>query len=120
MSNLTDNLSNFISEINQINRNIDIVLATKYANLDQIGAISKTNETVIFGENRVQAGEEKQRAYPSISNPWHFIGHLQRNKVKKVIGNYDLIHSVDSIRLIDEINKQSQAKKPNKQCIIAN
>ena len=109
MSQLLNNLNSFIDEINSLNTTIDIVLATKYADLNHIAEISNANDQIIFGENRVQSGEKKQIAFPEIKNPWHFIGHLQRNKVKKVIGNYNLIHSVDSIRLMDEINKQSFA-----------
>lgn len=56
-----------------------------------------------FGENRVQ---EILRKQPQIVDPitWHLIGHLQTNKVKQIIGRVDLIHSVDSERLIDEIS----------------
>lgn len=110
MSQLLNNLSSFINEIKTYHSPIDVVLATKYASIENIGEITSQNKTIIFGENRVQSGEEKQTAYPNISNPWHFIGHLQRNKVKKVLGNYALIHSVDSIRLMDEIEKQASTK----------
>lgn len=56
-----------------------------------------------FGENRVQ---EILRKQPQIEEPvtWHLIGHLQTNKVKQIIDKVDLIHSVDSERLIDEIS----------------
>ena len=86
---------------------VTIVLATKYATVPQIGQISEAFPSLIFGENRVNHGAEKQSAYPTISNPWHFIGHLQRNKVKRVIQDYDLIHSVDSMRLLTEIQSAS-------------
>ena len=115
MSQLLSNLNDFISELNTYHTNIDIVLATKYASINDINTISTANSTIIFGENRVQEGKEKQTAYPNIQNPWHFIGHLQRNKVKQVLGNYQLIHSVDSIRLMDEIERQATIKniRPN-------
>ena len=96
-----------------IPKHVTVVIASKYATLDDIKTISDEFPTIAFGENRVQQGEEKQMAYPSIQNPWHFIGHLQRNKVKKVIQNYTLIHSVDSERLLMEINDAS-AKKNHK------
>ena len=56
----------------------------------------------IFAENKVQ--EMKQKYDPAYT--WHMIGHLQRNKVKEVIGMVSMIQSVDSLRLAAEINKQ--------------
>ena len=108
MSKLINNIANLKAEIPS---DVEIVLATKYASIDDIGIISNQYENIIFGENRVQSGEEKQQHYPNIKNPWHFIGHLQRNKVKKVLQNYILIHSVDSLRLVEEINSQSEKKQ---------
>ncbi|MDR2547711.1 MAG: YggS family pyridoxal phosphate-dependent enzyme [Lachnospiraceae bacterium] len=58
----------------------------------------------VFGENRVQELMEKIPLLPS-SIEWHMIGHLQRNKVKQIVGRVTLIHSVDSLRLAEEINK---------------
>ena len=63
----------------------------------------------ICGENRVQELQEKlaQGAYDGC--PLHFIGHLQKNKVKYIIGKVELIHSVDSVSLAQEINKRAAA-----------
>lgn len=63
-----------------------------------------------FGENKVQEFEEKYDYFCSIAGDirWHLIGHLQTNKVKKVVGKVYLIHSLDSIKLAEEIDKQSQ------------
>jgi len=60
----------------------------------------------IFGENKVQDLAAKQPELPS-DIIWHFIGHLQRNKVKFIAPFVNTIHAVDSIRLIKEINKQA-------------
>jgi hypothetical protein len=61
-----------------------------------------------IGENRVQEFLEKA---PHVKGDvrWHFIGHLQRNKVKKIIGSFALIHSVDSSRLAREISERSMS-----------
>ncbi len=58
-----------------------------------------------FGENKVQEMVEKYEQMPK-DIKWHMIGHLQRNKVKYIAPFVHLIHSVDSIRLLEEINKQ--------------
>lgn len=60
-----------------------------------------------FGENKVQEMAAKAAALPSDIH-WHLIGHLQTNKVKQIAGFVHLIHSVDSLKLLQEINKQAQ------------
>ena len=60
----------------------------------------------IFGESRVQELREKQTALPD-DIEWHFIGHLQPNKVKYIAPYVSLIHAVDSLRLLQEINRQA-------------
>lgn len=62
-----------------------------------------------FGENKVQEMCDKMEKMPKDIN-WHMIGHLQRNKVKYIVGNVTLIHSVDSYRLAEEINIQAKKK----------
>jgi hypothetical protein len=63
-----------------------------------------------FGENKVQELCDKMEQLPTDIR-WHMIGHLQRNKVKYIVGRVELIHSVDTYRLAEEIN--IQAKKKN-------
>lgn len=60
----------------------------------------------VFGENKVQEIVDKYEALPDDIH-WHMIGHLQRNKVKYIIDKVDLIHSVDSIRLAEAIEKEA-------------
>lgn len=83
-------------------------------------AVSKTkpNEMIeeaiasgqtVFGENYVQELAQKIEDFPE-SIHWHMIGHLQRNKVKYIIGKVDCIHSVDSIRLAKQIQDEAQKR----------
>lgn len=60
----------------------------------------------VFGENKVQELVDKYEALPKDIR-WHMIGHLQRNKVKYIIDKVDLIHSVDSVRLAETIEKEA-------------
>lgn len=62
-----------------------------------------------FGENKVQELIEKYEQMPKDIR-WHMIGHLQRNKVKYIVGKVCLIHSVDSLRLAEEISKEAVKK----------
>lgn len=66
----------------------------------------------ILGENYIQETRKKFDALSSYPVSWHFIGHLQTNKAKYAVRLFDLIHSVDSLKLAHELNKQ--AKKINK------
>jgi pyridoxal phosphate enzyme, YggS family len=61
----------------------------------------------IFGESRVQELCEKQSACPN-DIEWHFIGHLQTNKIKQITPFVSLIHGVDSLKLLREINKEGE------------
>ncbi|RYC52885.1 YggS family pyridoxal phosphate-dependent enzyme [Flagellimonas olearia] len=81
-------------------------------------AVSKTkpNEAImeayeagqrVFGENKVQEMTQKWETLPK-DIEWHMIGHLQRNKVKYMAEFVSLVHGVDSLRLLQEINKQAQ------------
>ncbi len=62
-----------------------------------------------FGENKVQEMCDKMEVLPKDIH-WHMIGHLQTNKVKYIVGNCALIHSVDSLHLAEEIEKQAAKK----------
>lgn len=61
----------------------------------------------IFGENKIQEMVEKHQEMPK-DIKWHMIGHVQRNKVKYMAEFVDLIHGVDSLKLLKEINKQAK------------
>lgn len=63
-----------------------------------------------FGENKVQEIMDKYPALPKDAR-WHMIGHLQRNKVKYIVDKVCLIHSVDSLRLAEEISSQAGKKQ---------
>lgn len=70
-----------------------------------------------FGENKVQEMEEKYEQLPK-DIEWHLIGHLQSNKVKYVASFVHLIHSVDSLKLLQEMNKQAAKYQRVIQCLL--
>lgn len=63
-----------------------------------------------FGENRVPVLEEKMELLKDLDIRWHFIGHLQRNKAKKIVGKVELIHAIDSLRLVETIDEICRKK----------
>ncbi|EJF52097.1 pyridoxal phosphate enzyme, YggS family [Saprospira grandis DSM 2844] len=71
----------------------------------------------IFGENKVQELLEKAESLPK-DIEWHLIGHLQRNKVKYIAPFVSLIHAVDSLRLLKEINKEAKKNNRTISCLL--
>ena len=71
----------------------------------------------IFGENKVQEMVQKWEALPK-DIQWHMIGHLQRNKVKYIAGFVSLIHGVDSLRLLREIDKRATGEGRIIECLL--
>ena len=89
--------------------NVKTIAVSKRSTSEEILSVYNLNHKD-FGENRVQDLIVKYNKLPKDIN-WHMIGHLQRNKVKDIIEFIHLIHSVDSLRLLDQINKESIKKK---------
>ena len=94
-------IENFRKELPQ---NVTLIAVSKTKPISLIQEAYETGQRD-FGENKVQELVEKQEALPNDIR-WHMIGHLQRNKVKYIAPFVHLIHGVDSLRLLKEINKQ--------------
>jgi len=105
--NLTER---YLSVRNTIPLHVSLVAVSKFHPLEAIQQVYDAGQH-IFGENRVQEMMEKQPLLPK-DIEWHLIGNLQSNKVKYIAPFVSLIHSVDSIKLLAEIDKQ--AKKNNR------
>lgn len=86
-------------------KNVTLVTVSKTRSIDEVQEAYATGQR-IFGENLVQELVEKQALLPG-DIQWHLLGHLQRNKVKFIAPFINLIHSVDSLRLLEEIDKQA-------------
>jgi pyridoxal phosphate enzyme (YggS family) len=98
--------SNLDSVINSISKEVQLVAVTKTRSLEELQELYNCGQKV-FGENRVQELLLKHENLPN-DIQWHLIGHLQTNKVKFIVPFVALIHSVDSEKLLAEINKQAQ------------
>jgi hypothetical protein len=115
------------SAANKVGRsasNIHLIAVTKHATVDEVRQLIDLGHSD-FGENRLQhftqlavqieeyVGRRKELGEPDLANSirWHFIGHLQRNKCRRVLPLTRLIHTLDSLRLAEEI--QEVAEKRN-------
>lgn len=103
------NIDNICKSINRDSSQVTLIAVSKTKPVEMV---QEAYEAGIrdFGENKVQELCNKYEQMPKDIR-WHMIGHLQRNKVKYVIDKAYLIHSVDSIRLAEEINKEALKKQ---------
>ena len=101
---------NIVSNLNTINEeigeNVTLVAVSKKKPIKDIKTAYNSGHR-IFGENRVQELVQKYNDLPK-DIKWHMIGHLQTNKVKQIAPFISLIHAIDSIKLIREINKRAK------------
>lgn len=112
-------MSNYEQNLTEIRANFKkskakIICASKYIEADSIRELYHLGVTD-FGENRTDALLKKKEALKDLNITWHFIGHLQSNKVKSIINEIDYLHSLDSLKLAKLI--QTYREKPLK-CFI--
>jgi PLP dependent protein len=89
----------------RIEEEVRVLVATKYYAPEQLSALAEAGAGLV-GENRAEDLIEKQELFGDRFD-WHFIGHLQRRKAKVVVPRVTLVHSVDSVRLIEELGKRA-------------
>ena len=106
--NAMSRLETALEESGRSIKDVRVIGASKTMPLERILFVRDNTDVKIFGENRVQELLEKYT--PDVR--WHFIGQLQTNKVKYIIDKVELIHSVDRLSLLQEIDRQ--AKKHGK------
>lgn len=110
-----------LSELNKILTHSDsfhagLVAVSKTKPVEDILALYHAGQRM-FGENYVQEVVEKQSVLPD-DVQWHFIGHLQTNKVKYIAPFISMIHSVDDEKLLTEINKQAGRQNRTIDCLL--
>jgi pyridoxal phosphate enzyme (YggS family) len=91
--------------------NVTIVAATKYFTPKEMEELYHTG-IKDFGENRVESFIEKYALLSHLDVTWHFIGTLQTKKVKKIVNQIDVLHSLNTIKLADELNKRRDKVLP--------
>jgi hypothetical protein len=97
-------------------KSVTLVAVSKTKPNDQILNMYQEGQR-IFGENKAQELVDKYEALPK-DIEWHFIGHLQRNKVKYIAPFITLLHAVDSLRLLKEVNKQAKNNNRTISCLL--
>jgi pyridoxal phosphate enzyme (YggS family) len=110
---IKDNLSEILQSLP---KSCTLVVVSKTHTPEKIMEVYDTGYR-IFGENKVQELCAKYEALPK-DIQWHLIGHLQSNKVKYIAGFVHLIHSVDSLKLLQEIDKQAKKHNRVQMCLL--
>lgn len=95
-----------------------LVLVTKNRSANLILKLLKYLESPIYGENRVSEALSKISQCEDPNVEWHYIGNLQRNKVKRALGKFSLIHSLADLRLAKEIEKRAATSDQITNCLI--
>lgn len=111
---IADNLKQYKNEVES--DGVKLIAVSKTQSIEAILEAYNAGQRV-FGENHVQEMVEKQAQLPA-DIEWHLIGHLQSNKVKYIAPFVKLIHGVDGIKLLQEINKQAAKNKRVIDCLL--
>lgn len=101
---------NLMCQTSKITYPITPVIVTKYVDIDKIKKVIQEGHREL-AENKIQVAEKKIMELKNEKVKWHFIGHLQRNKVKKAVSLFDCIQSADSIPLLKELDKKCATLK---------
>lgn len=113
MNTIGENIAEVVESLPE---NIRLVAVSKFHPVSAIEEAYQSGQR-IFGESKVQELLQKQTVLPT-DIEWHFIGHLQRNKVKMIVPFISLIHSVDSPQLLAEIDKCGKAADRIVNCLL--
>ena len=101
---INEDIAKFADDAQRPSGDVKLIAVTKLHSPEEINEAIRCGVTDI-GENKVQEIQEKYDKVNQVN--WHLIGHLQRNKVKYIIDKVYMIHSVDSLKLAEEINKRA-------------
>ena len=91
-------------------RPVSLVVAVKYAAEAQFLSLLRSQEPLIFGENRLQDAERRIEAGGGTRSRWHFIGHLQTNKAARAVELFDCVQSLDSLKLALALDRAAGAR----------
>ncbi|CAM3425634.1 YggS family pyridoxal phosphate-dependent enzyme [Aequorivita lipolytica] len=110
---ISENLKNFKNELPD---NVTLVAVSKTKPVSDLMEAYNAGQRV-FGENKIQEMESKWQEMPK-DIEWHMIGHVQRNKVKYMAPFVNLIHAVDSFKLLKEIDKEAEKNERTIACLL--
>ncbi|MUP46984.1 YggS family pyridoxal phosphate-dependent enzyme [Gramella sp. BOM4] len=111
--NISENIKKYRSELPE---NVKLVAISKTKPNEDLLEAYRAGQR-IFGENKIQEMTDKWEQLPE-DIEWHMVGHVQRNKVKYMAPFVSLIHAVDSLKLLKEINKRARQNERSIRCLL--
>jgi len=116
LQTLRNRIDQICSKVNRDSKSVKLIAVSKSFGVDEIKQAIQADQ-IEFGENKAQ---ELVAKFNVLGNQviWHFIGHLQKNKVKYAVRTADYIHSVDSLSLVEEIKKHAEKLGKNQKILI--
>ncbi len=112
------NVCSQLSQYTRDGKKPQLVLVTKNQPISIILELLRQAKPSIYGENRISEALSKIDLCKGTDVEWHFIGHLQRNKVKRALGKFTLIHSLSDLKLAREIEKRAAINNQQVNCLI--
>jgi PLP dependent protein len=114
MNKIADNLNKIRENIARVSshRNVKLVAVSKTVSVERVAEAYHAGIKV-FGENRIQEAIPKIAELVSIAAEWHFIGHLQTNKAREAVRYFSWIQSIDSQKLLSQVEKEAAKQKKN-------
>ena len=100
-------LNKKLKELGRPENSVTLLAVSKLQPVEKIIQIHKDGQ-LDFGENYIQEAHMKMEELESYPLRWHLIGHLQKNKIKQAVGIFEMIHSADSLELIEKINARAE------------
>ena len=109
IKDIEERVDKALERAGRVSEDVKILAVSKTISTSKISEVYGCGWRLI-GESRVQEFESKKCELPN-DIEWHFVGHLQTNKVKKIVGQVKCIHSLDSLRLADALNEEASKKE---------
>lgn len=110
------NIENYRKIAGNLPKNVTLIAVSKTKPASDIETLYQLGHR-IFGENKAQELKGKQEILPK-DIEWHFIGHLQTNKIKYIIPFVSMIHSIDSFKLLQEVNRLAKNHNRTVRCLL--
>lgn len=106
---ITEQIAEACQRVGRPVGSVKLVAVSKFVPVEVMSEAARLG-VLDFGESRIQEALPKMAQLQNPSLRWHFIGHLQTNKIKRVVGEFSLIHSVDSWRLAEALSREATAQ----------
>lgn len=117
LENIREECHALLKQLGRTRESLQIIAVSKLQALDKIRRLHGAGQTA-FAENYAQEALLKQETLKDLDIEWHFIGTLQKNKAKMVVGKFVLIHSVDSFELARAISNQAEKIKTSQKILL--